>query len=102
MFCKVYNLEFASIGEAKGGVSFLSEQIGGVISESNIASLSILLDKKGGVSVTVRFDAMEAMAEFAQKKAPVFSELRQKFPVRINELSAVAVFSFEREAGSIA
>lgn len=101
MFCKVYNLEFASIGQAKSGVSFLSEKIGGVISESNIANLSILLDKKGIVSVTVRFDTLEAMAEFGSRKAPVFTQLKQKFAVRFNEMSAVAVFSFEREAGSI-
>ena len=35
MYSKIYNLKFTSITEAKIGVSFLSEEIGGAILESN-------------------------------------------------------------------
>ncbi len=101
MYSKVYNLKFTSMTEAKIGVSFLSEEIGGAISEANIASLSILLDKQGIVAVTVRFDSVQEMNQFVTEKAEIFENLKQSFSLRYSELSAVAVYSFDREAGSV-
>lgn len=102
MFCKVYNLEFSSIKEAKIGVSYLSEEIGGAIAEWNIASLSILLDKRGAVSISVRFDNLEEMEAFAKNNKQIFVDLKESFSLRFKEISAVAVYSFEREATNIA
>lgn len=102
MFCKVYNLEFSSIKEAKIGVSYLSEEIGGAIAEWNIASLNILLDKRGTVSISVRFDSLEEMEGFSKNKLEIFADLKDSFSLKVKEMSAVAVYSFEREATSVA
>lgn len=101
MYSKIYNLKFTSIAEAKIGVSFLSEEIGGAIMESNIASLSILLDKEGLVVVTIRFDTLEDMNQFVKRKFEVFDSLKMSFSLRYWERSAVAVYTFDREASSV-
>mgnify|MGYP000235058421 CR=1 FL=1 len=101
MYSKVYNLKFPSMDEAKIGVSYLSEDFGGSISDFNILSLNILLDKCGVVAVTVKFDTLEEMAAFVKEKQEVFESLKKSFCLRYTELSAVAVYSFEREASSV-
>ena len=92
MYSKIYNLKFTSVTEAK---------IGGAIMESNIASLSILLDKEGLVVVTIRFDTLEDMNQFVKRKFKVFDSLKMSFSLRYSERSAVAVFFFDREASSV-
>ncbi|OUD09050.1 hypothetical protein BVC71_10070 [Marivivens niveibacter] len=100
MFTKVYNLKFPGIEEAKIAVSFLSEEIGGSIADANISNLSILLDKEGQVSVSVRFDSASEMKKFCAAKGEVFDGLRKSFTLKLQEMSAVAVFNYDREAMS--
>lgn len=102
MYTKIYNLKFPTISEAKIAVSFLSEEIGGKISSANIEALSILLDKEGQVNVSVKFDNLDDLKRFTNGSAEVFENLRRSFPIRMQEISAVAVFNYVREAGTTA
>lgn len=98
MFTKIYTLKFPSVNEAKIAVSYLSEEIGGSIAECNIASLSILLDKEGTITLMVRFDTMQEMQVFSSRKSKAMNDLKSSFPIRTTESAAVAVFTFDREA----
>jgi hypothetical protein len=102
MYSKIFSLKFATLEQAKIGVSVLSEDIGGSISESNIASLSILLDKSGTVTVTVRFDSLPEMDTFVKTKLGVLTRLKSAFSLsEYAERSAVAVYVFDREASTV-
>ena len=98
MFSKVYNLRFTSLSEAKIALSFLTENIGGCIATDNIASLNIFLDKEGCIAITVRFDTLAELSNFEKKRGELLSDLRKSFTVKLDHMSAVAVFTFEREA----
>lgn len=100
MFTKTYTLRFPSLTEAKVAVAFLSEEIGSAISDHDIASVNILLEKEGSITVMARFDTMDAMKSFTLRKSSALESLKKSFPLRLTETASVAVFTFEREAAT--
>ena len=102
MYSRVYTLRFKSLDQAKIGVSLLSEEIGGAIAEANISSLSILIDKGATVTLIVRFDLQEELDTLVKGKIDVLQRLKTAFELtEYSESTAVAVYLFDREAGSL-
>jgi hypothetical protein len=102
MYSRVYTLRFRTLDQAKIGVSLLSEEIGGAIAEANIASLSILIDKGATVTLIIRFDRQEELDAFVKSRIDVLQRLKTAFELmEYSESTAVAVYLFDREAGSL-
>lgn len=99
MYSKIYSLSFQSLEAAKIGVGHLSTEVGGAIASANIASLNILLQKEGKVTMVVRFDTLEDLNRFSQEQTPLLAGLQDVFKLReIGQNTAVSVYVFNREA----
>lgn len=103
MYSKIYHLNFKSLDAAKLAAAHLSEEIGGVIGDGNIASLNIMLQKNGKITVVLRFDSLDELNAFNVMGNRVISKLQGIFTMMTSdEAAAVAVYVFEREAAMIA
>ena len=97
MYTKIYNLKFAAPREAKIASTFLAEEAAGTIRDCNVHSLHVFLDQDAAICMTVCFGEMADMRSFAGRMGPVIDDLKGSFQIRITELAAVSVFSFERD-----
>lgn len=102
MYSKVYLINYKSLDAAKMAVSHLSEEFGGAISQSNIASLKMMLHKDGKLTLIVRFDTLEELNAFTPKGRIIIEKMKLVFhQMDYVESTAVAVFLFEREATTV-
>lgn len=103
MYSKIYHLNFKTLDAAKLAASHLSEEIGGAIADANIASLNIMLQKNGKITVVVRFDLLDELNAFNIVGNRMIAKMQGIFSMMTSdEAAAVAVYVFEREAATIA
>ncbi len=98
MYAKLYNMKFATIGDAKIAVSYVTEEFGHLISEYDVASMNVTLSADGEMGISVRFDDAETLKAFDKESKKMVAELETSFDCRTSQKTGVAVFTFDREA----
>ena len=102
MYTKIFNLKFVSAREAKIASTFLSEEAAETLHSVNAQSLHIFLDHDAAICMTACFDTMSDMRRFTALMEPVIEDLKGSFQIRITDLAAVSIFSFERDVPAMA
>ena len=98
MLAKIYNLRFQNLADARHAASYISDGMGGLVGELNIAGLTIMLRKEGIVQAIARFDTQEDFLRVQSKRPDVIGMLQKQFPCIVEDIAAVTVYSYEREA----
>ncbi len=98
MLAKIYNLRFQNLNDARHAATYISEGMGGLVGELNISGLTVLLRKEGVVQAIARFDTQEDFIRVQAKRPDVIGLLQKQFPCMIEDIAAVTVYSYEREA----
>lgn len=98
MLAKIYLLRFADLNQARYAASFISEGMGGLIADYNVTGLSVFLRKEGAVHVIARFDNEPDFRRLQANRPKIVAEMQRRFPCVIEDIAAVTVYSYEREA----
>lgn len=100
MFAKVYSFAFDDLADAKDAAAEISRELSSEISEHNLAGLSVYLDKKGLLTINVKFDDFDDVQEFEKSRLNFASGMVERFGCTSDETTALTLFSFEREAST--
>jgi hypothetical protein len=98
MLAKIYQLRFADVNQARYAATYISEGTGGLISEFNVCGLTVLLRKEGAVQVIARFDNQVDFLRLQANRPKIMGDIQKRFPCVIEDIAAVTVYSYEREA----
>jgi len=98
MLAKIYLLRFADVNQARYAATYISEGMGGLIAEYNVSGLTVLLRKEGAVHVIARFDNQVDFLRLQANRPAIVAEMQRRFPCVIEDIAAVTVYSYEREA----
>ncbi len=98
MLAKIYTLRFTSVNDARHAAAYISDGMGGLVGELNIAGLTVLLRKEGTVQAIARFDTQEDFLRVQANRPKIVGEIQKKFPCIIEDNAAITVYSYEREA----
>ena len=94
----MYNLRFGTVDEARHAASHLSEDLSDLIVEMNISGLTILLRREGVVQAIARFDSQEDFQRMQANRPKVITELQNIFSCTVEDVAAITVYTYEREA----
>ena len=98
MLAKVYDLRFANVHDARNAATHVADELGGLIAEMNISGLTILLRKEGTVQAIARFDSQADFQRMQANRPRVIAELQKSFPCVVEDVAAITVYTYEREA----
>lgn len=98
MLAKIYNLRFQSLNDARHAASYISDGMGGLVGELNISGLTVLLRKEGVVQAIARFDSQDDFIRIQSRRPDIINTLQKQFPCMIEDIAAVTVYNYEREA----
>lgn len=98
MLAKIYNLRFTNVTDARNAASHLSEGMGGLVGDLNISGLTVLLRKEGTVQVIARFETQVDFLRVQANRPTVVAQIQKHFPCIVEDIAAITVYSYEREA----
>lgn len=98
MLAKIYNLRFRNLADARHAASYISDGMSVLVGELNMAGLTVMLRKEGIVQAIARFDTQEDFIRVQSKRPEIINSLQKQFPCIVEDIAAVTVYSYEREA----
>lgn len=98
MLAKIYVLRFTNLNDARHAAATMSEAMAGIISKFNVAGLTVLLRKEGAVHLIARFDDQADFQRVQTNRPTVIGEIQRTFPCIVEDIAAVTVYTYEREA----
>lgn len=98
MLAKIYNLRFQNLADARHAASYISDGMGGLVGELNISGLTVLLRKEGVVQAIARFDTQDDFIRIQTRRPDIITTLQRRFPCMVEDMAAVTVYNYEREA----
>ncbi|MEY4983742.1 MAG: hypothetical protein RIR62_2008 [Pseudomonadota bacterium] len=98
MLAKIYQLRFTNVDDARHAASYIADGMGGLVGELNIAGLTVLLRKEGTVQAIARFDNQVDFLRVQANRPKIVGEIQRRFPCIIEDIAAITVYSYEREA----
>lgn len=98
MLAKIYNLRFTSVHDARHAANYISDGMGGLVSDWNIAGLTVLLRKEGTVQVIARFENQNDFLRVQANRPQIVGQIQKQYPCMVEDVAAITVYSYEREA----
>jgi hypothetical protein len=98
MLAKVYNLKFSTVHDARHAATHIADELSGLIAEMNISGLTILLRREGTVQAIARFENQTDFQRMQANRPLVLAQIQRAFPCVVEDVAAITVYSYEREA----
>lgn len=98
MLAKIYMLRFTNLNDARHAATFIADAMVDLIGAFNITGLTILLRKEGTVQLIARFDDQADFQRVQANRPTIVGDIQKRFPCIVEDIAAITVYSYEREA----
>lgn len=98
MLAKIYMLRFTNLNDARHAATFMAEGLADLISAFNITGLTVLLRKEGTLQMIARFEDQADFQRVQANRPKIVGEITKRFPCIVEDIAAITVYSYEREA----